>query len=133
MAKLSTIKIDNDKASGIWVEYSLDIKLKIASLRNKGYQAFIRKEGKEYQVQIAHGVLNDEALEPIFIRALAKHVLVDWKNIEDDDGSPIPYSQEKAEEILANPEYRDLLDFVMATAQDRERYRVEVDEAIEGN
>jgi hypothetical protein len=30
-------------------------------------------------------------------------ILVDWSGVEDDDGNPIPYSRDKAREIITDP------------------------------
>jgi len=40
------------------------------------------------------------------IRSVARHVLLDWHNLQDAKGDTIPYSQAKAFELLkANPDF----------------------------
>lgn len=46
---------------------------------------------------------------------LAHGVLVDWAGIDDDNG-PIPFSAEAAEKLLADPDYRRLVDVVTTAA-----------------
>ena len=38
------------------------------------------------------------------VRLLAETVLVDWDGIDDDDGEPLEYSKEIAEELLSDPD-----------------------------
>lgn len=42
---------------------------------------------------------------------IAHGVLVDWKGLEDENG-PIPFEPEVAETILANPDFRRLVDLI---------------------
>ena len=48
--------------------------------------------------------------------AAAKYLLLDWKNVEDANGNPVPYSSEKALEFFNNPALKDLYDFVLEMA-----------------
>ena len=56
--------------------------------------------------------------------SLAGHVLKDWKNLKMD-GKVIPYSVEKAKEILVDPAYQEFYEFVMTEAQNAAMYRKE--------
>lgn len=38
--------------------------------------------------------------------------LADWENLPDADGNPVPFSAETARNILSNPEYRWIRDFI---------------------
>jgi hypothetical protein len=45
-----------------------------------------------------------EIQEALDIRLLAETVLVDWDGIDGDDGEPLEYSEELAEQLLSDPE-----------------------------
>ena len=36
----------------------------------------------------------------------ADFILLDWKGLDGDDGKPMPYTKEMAEDLLTNPEFR---------------------------
>ena len=136
MAKLNLVKTDPDKEKGVWVPYELDIELKIARVGNAKFDELVRrlaeptlKEQRAKAKKMAEDPLGDE----IIMKAAAKHLLVDWKHIEDEEGKPIKYSAAKALELFQDPGLRDLYKFVMATSGESERYRMELDEESAGN
>jgi hypothetical protein len=53
---------------------------------------------------------------------LLDHALLDWKNVEDEAGKPIPYSKDQAELYLTDPDYSPFRDgvFIAATSADNE-------------
>src|SRR5690606_17282659 len=105
MAKLSALKLDTKKEiEGVWVPYrDTGVELKIASLNNPEYERmsrsltskFRRTRGREQ----ARSLTSWEQLR-LIIPAVARFILLDWKNLEDEgeDGKvvPIPYSEKKA-------------------------------------
>ena len=72
-------------------------------------------------------------MEEISIEAMAHHVLLGWKDIEDDDGNPLEYSPETALELLRDPGLRDLYQFVLTQANERALFRQEVEEESKEN
>lgn len=89
---------DRRAASGIWREYGGGLRLKIAPLGNKGYDEEIRKLTREDLKAIRRG--DDARVEAAVKTAMSRHVLVGWEGLTDDDGQPVPYSHEKALELL---------------------------------
>jgi len=59
-----------------------------------------------------HQVLSIEERERITYPLIVRHLLLDWRGIEGEDGSPIPFSQEEALKIFSNPDYRPFRDVV---------------------
>jgi hypothetical protein len=59
--------------------------------------------------------LSPQKADEIDAAILARGVLVDWAGLEDENG-PVPFSPEKAEELLANPDFRVLKDYVSNAA-----------------
>jgi len=66
-------------------------------------------------------------------RALAEAILVDWWNLEGEDGQPITYSAEAAEKILADSTLWPFRHFVEDVAGIVRGYRVEQEEQAKGN
>ena len=127
MAKLGEIKTDMDKAQqGVWQPYILDIELLIASINNPKYKQERSRLIKPHQRRIRSGEMSAEKVLEILKPAVAKHLLLDWKNIEDDNGQPIPYSPEKVLELFNDPTLSDLYDFVLETAGEKELFRKEL-------
>jgi hypothetical protein len=49
--------------------------------------------------------IGDEENEKIVRTRLIEAILIDWRGLERDDGSPLSYSREEAERMLTDPEY----------------------------
>jgi hypothetical protein len=134
LAKLSSVKIDPELADkGVWIPYREDIEFKIASLKSKAYSDFMRKAGRQRQKGFRKKDLRPDEVEPLMKKGLARFCLLDWKNIEDEDGTPIPYSAEQAEEWLSDPELVEMYEFVLECARDISLYQNEIKEDEKGN
>jgi hypothetical protein len=124
MGKLSFQKIDTKaEAEGVWTDYADGIRFKIARLGNPDYRAHLRKIGRANQIHVQQDLMDPEVMESFSKEAIAKHVLLDWENVEDDDGSKIPYSPDVGEKILKDPAYVRIFEFVVAFAARAENYR----------
>ena len=127
MAKITAIKSDMDKVEkGAWVPYAEDIQLCIASINNKAYKKVRSRLLKPHLRQIRSQTMTSEEVLDVLKPAAAKFLLVDWKNIEDEDGKAIPYSPDKALEFFEDPALSDLYSFVLETAGESELYRQEM-------
>lgn len=135
MAKLSSLRIDAGKdLEGVWTSYAVGIELKIARLGNPNYRAYMRKIGRPHKAQLRHGLMDDDKLEMLSKEALAHTVLLDWRNVEDDNGTPIQYTPERGLELFEDPEYADLYSFVVDFANTAENYRnQEMQEAVKNS
>jgi len=109
------IKLDKLQQEGVWKELGAGIEVKLAAFGNAAMQTFVRTTGRKHRRAAAAGRLDDEVALELQKDAMAKHVLLDWKNLEemeqepddmleDEDFMPhlvpIPYSVEKARELL---------------------------------
>ncbi len=129
MAKLSSIKMDLTKsAEGIWQDYAAGIRLLVACLSNPAYAQYLTLLQRPHLRQIRAGTLDNSVAATLTKKAVARHILLGWENIEDDTGKPIPYSEQKAFEIISDPAYSDLYNFVLETAVSAELFRAEVQE-----
>lgn len=134
MAKLSSIKTDTVKSeNGVWVDYESGIRLKIARIGNPAFQSFVSSRQKNKIRGIRSGSISSQEAEQITKEAVARHILLDWQNVEDEDGLPLRYSPEKSLEILSDPQLSDLYSFVLVTSNNSEIYRLEAQEEAKGN
>lgn len=69
--------------------------------------------------------------EKIAREAVAKMVIMDWRNVDDAEGNPIPFSEDAAMKALSDPVVGDqLLNGIMDAANALwEAFAVELDEA----
>ena len=134
MAKITEIKSDMEKVEkGVEVDYAAGIKLCIASINNSDYKKARTRLLRPYLRQVRAKALTSDQILDILKPAAAKHLLVGWKNIEDENGKPIDYSPDKALEFFNDPALSDLYNFVLETAGENEVYRQELTEDAEGN
>jgi len=139
MARLSRIATDTEKASeGQWVEFcpaqdanDKPLELKIARLGNTAYNQRLQQLVRPHRRKVRMGF--DDDLEGFVKIAVAECCLVDWRGMSDDNGKNIKYSKEKSVEIMTDPVYSDLFDFVMDYAGDAAVYREMVVADAAGN
>lgn len=122
--KLSSIRKDvNKSVKGVWVsEVYGDLDVKVAEANNKEYTAKIREILAPHRHKAK---IPEKFVEDAINRATAEHILLDWRNLQDDEGNDIAYSKEKSLEIMTSPEWADLRDIITGIAQTQELYRVE--------
>lgn len=134
MAKLSRVKIDAKRAvEGVWHTYAEGIEVRVARMFNPNYERVVAELMKPHAKEYRAGRLSNEQMEDVRVQAIARTVLLDWKNVEDDDGQPMPYTPERGLAVLRDPGYVDLLAFISAKAGDWESYRLSVQEDAKGN
>jgi hypothetical protein len=134
MAKLTDIMTDVKKAEGgVWFPYDAGIELLIASTKTPEFRKARAKLLKPFERRIRSKSMSSEEVINALKPAYAKHVLVGWRNLEDDKSKPLVYSYEKALEFFNNPALSAFFDFVLECADDDSRFRVESIEDAEKN
>lgn len=129
--KLNALKQNVDKEqSGVWVEYEgTEVSFLIARMNNPRYTEKIRKATK-----VGRGMRfrkAEDVTDKLVLEAVAETILLDWKGLEDESGKPIPFSTSAAMEILSDPQYRDVYNFILMFASDRENFlNEEVDSIV---
>jgi hypothetical protein len=131
--KLSRIKIDKDKQlDGVWCDTGLDgLRLLVARQGNTRYREYIAQNSKELQIQARHNAIDVRKVDNINKDAAARHILLGWENLQNDDGTPIPYSSEKARELFDIAP--DLYDITMSFAQDMNMFLADAQKDAAGN
>lgn len=122
--KLGKLRTSEQKETeGVWMDAVGNLRLKLARLGNKKYQAYLREISKPHLSAIRRQAVEAEKVDSLTQRGLAKYVVLDWQNLEDDAGNPVPYSPEKALELLTTlPEFYRM---VLEMSNDIEQFREE--------
>ena len=134
MANIESIKTSIEKENnGVWVDFAEGIQLKIARASNPKYKELLRDFMEPKRKDRREDKLDLEDLATLFIEIRAKTILLDWKNIEDNDGKSIPYSSEKAMEFFKDPELKDFYDFVVVVSESANHYKKDLIKDSEKN
>lgn len=134
--KLSSLKPNEKKANeGVWVEWQSGIMLLIAKTGNQRYRDFVRAKmqtgGPKKLRTSALDILEDERMQGIVREGVARFVLLDWKDVQDDDGNELPYTWEEG--VRAFDEFPELLEDVLGFANKSQNFRDEEIEDAAGN
>ena len=127
MATLQDLMVDKEKMEkGVWKDfvpfYGVSVRLLIASSNNPEYIKEVGKLIRENLKAIRGdntGKVEQESIKP----AVARYLLLGWEGIDDDKGSPIPYSYDAALSILGTPELYHLYDYVRIQAEITANFR----------
>lgn len=134
MANIESIKTSEDKEeNGVWVDFAEGISLKIARARNPKYQELLRNLIEPKRVEIRNDKVSIEDLNGVLLQVRAKTILLDWKDIEDNEGKPISYSPEKALEFFKDPELRDFYEFVVVISENADQFKKDLIKDSEKN
>lgn len=129
------ISKEND---GVWLpadprDPNGEAQIKIARIGNENYEQFAQKEREKRSSGFRPGAeLPPEIARDILNKALARTILVDWKGITSG-GKEVPYSYEKAYELLKDPAMKDFKAYVVEEASRLANYKAEREEKIEKN
>lgn len=135
--KIEKLMIDKEKMDkGVWKDFApftgVKVQLLIASSASQAYidavGRIIRDNLKDVRDDVA-GIKQHELLKP----AVAQHILLGWKGIDDVDGNPLLYSAETALKLLNTPELFHLYDWVRVQAEITANFRKELLEESEKN
>lgn len=134
MACIDKIKSDLQKENeGVWIDFEVGIRLKIARARNPAYRELMRKLTEPYRKTIREGGMELEQLEDLLRQVRAKTILLNWENIEDKEGNTIKYSSEQALEFFKDLELRDFYTFVILQSENMENFKKELMKESEKN
>jgi len=132
--KLDAIRADLDKErNGAWVPYQGGILLKLARLGNPNYRDAIARIIDERKVQLNVKELSEEQMLDVQKEAASETVLLNWENVDDGQGKPIPYSSATALEWFRDPELWRLWNFILYESAGEEHFRKALIEDAAGN
>jgi hypothetical protein len=130
MPSLLACKYDREKEQdGVWFTTEEGWKLKIARIGNRKYKQAIRKVAIDNQRSIKKDK-SGELILGLSKEAAAEYILLDWKDLlEDDEKTVMPYSSKRALEIFN--EYDEFYELALEYASREDEYRAElVEEAV---
>ena len=128
-------RIDVDKLEqGDWVSdipEAGELRIKTRGAQNKDWRKLAVKltSAVPRSRRGADGSLAPEDNDKILAVLLRDTAILDWEGLEDEDGKPLPYSKEQANEYLTNPETRDFFDAALFAANNVARQRKQAVEA----
>jgi len=130
--KLTEIATNVDaEEEGAWIEMTRGWTGKVRSwnckLARQMRQRHLKANRRFYA---SREVVPLEIVESQALELAAEVLIVDWKGIEDAEGTPIPFSTELAKTILGDPQYRRMLDDVCDAAMENETFRTAAMESL---
>jgi len=108
--------------NGKWFDLEDGGAVKVAKYGNSKWLAELVRLRKPHLATIRTGALSDEVTTEITVKAMAKGILLDWKNISID-GEEFHYSRENAEKILL--EYPEFREAIAQIASERKSFALE--------
>lgn len=108
--KLSELKVDAVKVEqGAWVDNIPELeglRLKVRGANNKDWRKLqARLISAIPRQKRVGGQLDPAEQDRIMAIVLRDTCLLDWDGLEGDDGKPLPYTKESAEQFLTDPQY----------------------------
>jgi len=114
MANINLLRTDAEKLEhGAWVPYHLGIRLKIRAHMNPEHIVALRAIAQRRRSELNGREWTDRDEDEVKREAAAVALLVDWENVEDDQGESIPYSLDQALAWYAEGDFNPLWDFVV--------------------
>jgi len=134
MANINLLRTDAGKLEhGAWLPYHLGIRLKIRPHLNPEHILALRAIAQRRRSELNGREWTDADEDAVKREAAATALLVDWDNVEDDQGQPIPYSREQALAWYAEGDFKPLWDFVVLQSLIERNFRKEHLEADSKN
>lgn len=121
--KIKSARVDNAAIQsdvGVWQDDLPelgDIAVLVRGLNNKQYrlkfEAMVRALPPSKRKNGAVDPIERDRITGVCLQECA---LLDWRNVEDDDGKPVPYGKDQAKIYLTDPDYTKFRDGVFVAA-----------------
>jgi hypothetical protein len=112
----NTVDLENE---GVWTDYK-GSKFLIASSGSTKFQRLFTRLQMPYRKDIDKRRLDPETQLDIMCKAMSKAMLLDWKDVVDNSGNPVPFDKDVAYKALkGNSDFRE---FVSNFATEIENY-----------
>jgi hypothetical protein len=116
--------VDKSKREqGVWKSYRGGSFL-IAHTSSNGFQREFSRLQRPYKHQIDKDKLDTSVYKEILCEAMAKEILLDWKDVADTSGKNVKYTQEVAYQAMFDDD--DFREFIQEVAGDLDNYRTEL-------
>lgn len=118
-------RVDIVKAKeGVWYPVDDETSFLLARAVGTSYKQVLREKMLPYVEEIRSGDFTDDMREAITVDILAERILLGWKGLKEN-GEDIPYSTEKAKEILSDPGLDVLRELIEDFATNDENFYTE--------
>lgn len=108
--------------SGAWATFA-GSQFQIAHLSSIRFQRELAKLQQPYRKKIDSGTMDPQVSKDLLCQAMAKGLLIDWKDVVDGSQNSVPFSSEAAYKALSgSPEFRE---FVSDFSTNLENFRQE--------
>ena len=115
------------ETEGVWFDYGpIQLKMARAGGGNKKYAASLAKRMKPYQGALQFDSLPQETRERIIQEVYAEAVILDWKDVLDDNEEPIPFTYENVIDLLQS--YPEIFNMVLTEATRFSNFKFAEDE-----
>lgn len=132
MAKLSAVKQSLTKQNqGVWITWE-GMRFRVGRIGNAKAKALIAEESARNRERKERGE-PQRAWDDFWPECIAKAILLDWADVEREDGSVWPFSVEDALAVLKDPAFSDLRQAIELEAASRENFLEQADQAAEKN
>ncbi len=126
---LKLTKVTNDSK---WFEFQEGIDFKLSRSDSPEQE---REATAFYQTnkrQIDNNTMSSKKYKRHNVEMLVKYCLHDWRGIFDVDGNEFVFTRSNARDLLSDPRYQEVYEFIKDVASNLQAFRVEEVEA-EGN
>lgn len=111
------IRVKLDADSDMWFE------IRRSGGANHAYDRAVQRNSKQYQRQLARGILANDVAEREIIRPAFIHAcMIGWHGIRDESGKEIPYSDEACKTLFT--ELPDIYDMLREQANELSNFRI---------
>ncbi len=117
---------------GVWLVYQ-GIRFRIGRRNTKEYLQRRAEALEPIRHKAMRGNVDPDEVDAITAQILGELVVLDWEDLEDDDGKSLDYSSEKAAELLSDPENHPWRAWVEEQSGRDELYRKQSLEIAKGN
>lgn len=107
------------------------IKIARAGGANKAFQRVLAAKTRPYRRQIDQNTMSNSVMESLICEVYADTVVLDWENVEDEQGNPMDCTRENIIKLFTD--LPDLFADVRAGAADSSAFRAEILEAVVKN
>jgi len=126
------------EAEGVWSgmdgEYGgIELLMGRMGPNNPRYARILKNLSKPIRQKIASGRIDDDEANKLLMSAFCQGVIFDWRNYEDDEGNPVPFTPDAAFALFSHPELRDAYERAKKRAEDDADYRFASLEVEAGN
>ena len=118
----------NLSQQGVWIDIDLEdggkpmgFKLACLGRSNRKWASEASRVYRAHKRKIDAGLMSDEESIERSLKVFCNTVLLDWRNVDDEDGQPIQYSPDEGYKLLISCD--KLYDYLLEESQEVSNYQ----------